>query len=85
MTSYYDYDAYGGGGGGDDCYDDDQRYRGPAIKALQTAVKHFGGDCIPSFHLLSDNMTDVPHPLKAYDIPYRTWPESGLYVKELTV
>ena len=55
------------------------RYREPAIKSLLSANKYFGGDCMPSFHILTDNLTGIPKPLHGHEIPYRVWPESGLY------
>eukprot|EP00041_Stephanoeca_diplocostata_P032647 m.1053199 g.1053199 ORF g.1053199 m.1053199 type:complete len:537 (+) comp24187_c1_seq1:699-2309(+) len=54
------------------------RYRALGIQALGTAYRHFGGDCIPSFHLLTDNATGVPPHLNPAFAPYRAWPDSGL-------
>jgi hypothetical protein len=54
------------------------RYRQLGIKALESALLHFGGDCIPSFHLLTDNVSGVPLVLNPVMSPYREWPESGL-------
>eukprot|EP00039_Didymoeca_costata_P012567 m.181663 g.181663 ORF g.181663 m.181663 type:complete len:562 (-) comp15515_c0_seq14:2131-3816(-) len=54
------------------------RYRDIAIAALKSAVRYFGGDCEPSFHLLSDNSTDVDEFLNPGFAPYREWPMSGL-------
>eukprot|EP00040_Diaphanoeca_grandis_P037725 m.248889 g.248889 ORF g.248889 m.248889 type:complete len:636 (+) comp33866_c5_seq1:122-2029(+) len=54
------------------------RYRHLAVAALMSAVEHFGHDCVPSFHLLTDNLTSVPPILNPTFAPYRPWPESGL-------
>lgn len=54
------------------------RYRDLAIAALESAVLHFGGDCIPSFHLLTDNTTGVASHLNPVLSPFRQWPDSGL-------
>lgn len=54
------------------------RYREFAIEALLSGQRHFGGDCITSFHLLTDNTSGVREDLNPQHIPYRPWPESGL-------
>lgn len=54
------------------------RYRQMAIDALQSAADFFGGDCDPSFHVITDNITGVPAHLNPAYAPYRQWPESGL-------
>lgn len=54
------------------------RYRPMAIDALLSAIDFFGGDCEPSFHLLTDNTSGVDPKLNAAHAPYREWPESGL-------
>eukprot|EP00729_Bicosta_minor_P013666 gene13666-27205_t len=54
------------------------RYRALAIEALETANKHFGGDCDASLHLLTDNIAGTPPYVNAAFAPYREWPESGL-------
>eukprot|EP00038_Savillea_parva_P023365 m.40558 g.40558 ORF g.40558 m.40558 type:complete len:607 (-) comp5998_c0_seq1:4148-5968(-) len=54
------------------------RYRKLAIDALASARTHFGGDCLLSLHLLTDNITAVPREFNAAYIPYREWPMSGL-------
>mmetsp|Transcript_25201 Transcript_25201/g.65771 ORF Transcript_25201/g.65771 Transcript_25201/m.65771 type:complete len:516 (+) Transcript_25201:266-1813(+) len=54
------------------------RYRALGIGALTSAALHFGGDCHPSFHLLTDNLTDVDPILNPVLSPFRQWPDSGL-------
>mmetsp|Transcript_6635 Transcript_6635/g.17074 ORF Transcript_6635/g.17074 Transcript_6635/m.17074 type:complete len:653 (-) Transcript_6635:296-2254(-) len=54
------------------------RYRGIAIAALESAAKHFGGDCEVSLHLLSDDIAGVDPLYNPSVAPYREWPESGL-------
>lgn len=53
-------------------------YRAMAIEALETALKYFGGDCIPSLHLLTDDIAGVDPVFNARHTAYREWPESGL-------
>jgi hypothetical protein len=45
---------------------------------MQSGVKFFGGDCEPSFHVLSDETEGIPAHLNGAYAPYREWPESGL-------
>eukprot|EP00041_Stephanoeca_diplocostata_P008622 m.127470 g.127470 ORF g.127470 m.127470 type:complete len:588 (+) comp17411_c0_seq10:276-2039(+) len=54
------------------------RYRPMAESALHSAKELFGGDCEPSFHLLTDNITGIDPMLNPAHAPYREWPESGL-------
>jgi hypothetical protein len=54
------------------------RYRGIAIAALESAAKHFGGDCEVSLHVLTDDVEGVDARYNAAHAPYREWPESGL-------
>eukprot|EP00040_Diaphanoeca_grandis_P014764 m.75000 g.75000 ORF g.75000 m.75000 type:complete len:592 (-) comp24724_c0_seq3:94-1869(-) len=54
------------------------RYREMALDALKSAAEFFGGDCVPTFHLITDNLTDVDPRFNVVHAPYREWPESGL-------
>lgn len=54
------------------------RYREIGMAALQSAFENFGGDCLPTFHLLTDNISRVPQHLNPEYAPYREWPQSGL-------
>jgi hypothetical protein len=54
------------------------RYRELGIDALTSAAQHFHGDCTPSFHLLTDNVSGVDPLLNPKYSPFRQWPDSGL-------
>jgi hypothetical protein len=54
------------------------RYRELGIDALTSAAQHFHGDCTPSFHLLTDNVSRVDPLLNPKYSPFRQWPDSGL-------
>eukprot|EP00040_Diaphanoeca_grandis_P032287 m.195372 g.195372 ORF g.195372 m.195372 type:complete len:517 (+) comp32566_c0_seq1:789-2339(+) len=54
------------------------RYRYIAIEALKSAREHFGGDCLVSLHLLTDNVSGVDPEFNPSYAPYREWPQSGL-------
>ncbi len=53
-------------------------YRQMAIDALESVQKYFGGDCIPSLHLLTDSIEGVDPLFNPRLTPYREWPDSGL-------
>eukprot|EP00729_Bicosta_minor_P006078 gene6078-6034_t len=50
----------------------------PRVILTSLGVKFFGGDCEPSFHVLTDDVDTVPSHLNPAYAPYREWPESGL-------
>jgi hypothetical protein len=49
------------------------RYRGTAIEALRSAQLFFGGDCLPTFFLLTENITGVDSTMNPTVSPYREW------------
>lgn len=44
------------------------RTRAAGIDALMSAFQHFGGDCIPSFHLLTDDVADIAAVLNPMEV-----------------
>ena len=49
------------------------RYREFAQAALESGLQFFGGDCDPSFHLLTDNVSGIAANLNPQFVPYRPW------------